>query len=78
MSVMKRAGVTLTRRLMKAPIRPTSSARPTPIMATTITPTTPNPLKFSTGDVKMNRIPSALRSDSTETVTCSTWGSSLW
>ena len=39
-------------------IRPDSSARPTPIMATRITPTPVNPRKFATGEVSMKRIPS--------------------
>ena len=59
MNVMARGGAILTRRLMNDEIRPTSSAMPTPIMATTMTPTTPKLLKLATGDVNTNRSPSA-------------------
>ena len=40
-------------------ISPDSSATPTPIIATMITPTAPNPRKFGTIEVKRNRMPSA-------------------
>ena len=69
MNVMARGGVTLTSRLMNEEIRPTSSAMPTPIMATTMTPTTPKLLKLATGDVNTNRSPSASRRLCAATVT---------
>ncbi len=40
-------------------IRPDSSASPTPIIATRITPTPVKPRKFATGEVSMKRMPSA-------------------
>ncbi len=40
-------------------IRPDSSATPTPIMATMMTPTAPKFMKFGTIDVNRNRMPSA-------------------
>ena len=39
-------------------IRPDSSARPTPIIATRITPTPVKPRKLATGEVSMKRMPS--------------------
>ena len=39
-------------------IRPDSSAKPTPIIATRITPTPVKPRKFVTGEVSMKRMPS--------------------
>lgn len=42
-----------------AAISPDSSASPTPIIATTITPTAPKPRKLPTIDVNMKRMPSA-------------------
>ena len=44
---------------MSAPISPASSASPTPSIATRMIPTTPKLLKLATGDVTMNRMPSA-------------------
>lgn len=52
-------------------IIPDSSASPTPIMATRITPTPVKPRKFATGDVNMNRMPSGDSRLRTEVV-CST------
>ena len=40
-------------------IRPDSSATPTPIMATMMTPTAPKFMKFGTIEVKRKRMPSA-------------------
>ena len=47
-------------------ISPDSSATPTPIIATRMTPTPVKPRKFATGEVSMNRMPSGasrLRTD---------------
>ncbi len=60
MKVSDHFGATLTSRRISAPIRPASSARPTPTIATRITPTTPKSVKFFTAEVKMNRMPSAV------------------
>jgi hypothetical protein len=61
MKVKIRSGATDTSLRTSVAIRPDSSARPTPIMATRITPTPVKPRKFATGDVTMNRIPSGDR-----------------
>jgi hypothetical protein len=60
MNVSEAGGAILTILRIRAPISPASSASPTPIMATMITPTAEKSLKFCTKLVKMNRIPSAL------------------
>ena len=62
MNVIRRSGDTRTSRRMSAPMSPASSASPTPSIATRMIPTTPKLLKLATGDVIMNRIPSAVRS----------------
>ena len=51
-------GAVATSLRTSAAISPDSSASPTPIIATRITPTPVNPRKFATGDVNMNRMPS--------------------
>ncbi len=54
-------GETATSLRIRAVIRPAPSATPAPSIATNVTATTPNPAKFATNDVKMNRIPSTVR-----------------
>ena len=61
---------------MSAPMSPASSASPTPSIATRMIPTTPKLLKLATGDVNMNRMPSAVRRPLTAVVSVSTWRSS--
>ena len=56
---------------MSAPMSPASSATPTPIIATKMTPTTPKPAKLATNDVKMKRMPSAVSRLSTAVVSVS-------
>lgn len=57
MKVSAERGATFTSFRISAPIRPDSSATPTPSMATKITATTLNPAKLSTSDVKRKRMP---------------------
>ena len=64
-------GATATSLRTSVAISPDSSARPTPIIATRITPTPVKPRKFAIGEVSMKRMPSGdsrLRTD----VVCST------
>ena len=56
--VIAQAGATLTSFRISAPIRPASSATPTPIMATRITATTLKLEKLLTREVNRNRMPS--------------------
>ena len=56
--VIAQAGATLTSFRISAPIRPDSSATPTPIMATRITATTLKLEKLLTREVNRNRMPS--------------------
>lgn len=58
MKVRLPGGATRTSLRIRAPIRPASSARPTPTIATRITATTPKLVKLVVADVKMNLMPS--------------------
>jgi len=60
MKVSAHFGATATSLRIRAPINPACSARPTPIIATRMTPTTPKLVKFDTAEVKMNLMPSAV------------------
>ena len=51
-------GATSTILRTSVAISPDSSASPTPIIATMITPTAPKPRKFGTIEVNMKRMPS--------------------
>ena len=73
MNVMRRRGEVRTSSRMSAPIRPASSARPTPSIATRMMPTTPKLLKLATGEVTMNRMPSGVSRPATAVV--SVWTS---
>ena len=56
--VSAHGGATFTSFRISAPIRPASSATPTPSIATRITATTLKPEKLLTNDVKRKRTPS--------------------
>ena len=62
------AGATLTIFLISAVTSPACSARPTPIMATRITPTGPKPMKLRIIEVNRKRMPSAVSRLFTATV----------
>jgi len=71
-------GATRTTRRIRAAIRPLRSARPMPIIATTMMPTGPKLTKFGTTDVITNRMPAGASRLLTWVVACSTrcvWGS---
>ena len=55
-------------------IRPNSSATPTPIIATMITPTAPKFMKFGTIEVKIKRMPSA----ESRLLTVVVWVTTAW
>ena len=57
---------------MRPPTRPDSSATPTPIIATRITPSAVKPRKLGTNDVNMKRMPSPVSSPSTSNVSVRT------
>ena len=57
---------------MSPPTRPESSATPTPIIATRITPIAVKPRKLGTNEVNMNRMPSPVSSPCTSKVSSST------
>ena len=78
MNVIRRRGEARTSNRMSAPISPASSASPTPSIATRMIPTTPKLLKLATGDVTMNRMPSAVRRPFTAVVSVWTLRSSPW
>ena len=63
-------GATATSLRTSAAMRPDSSAMPTPIIATRITPTPVKPRKLPTGLVSMKRIPSADSKLRTAVVCC--------
>ena len=75
------AGATLTIFLISAVIRPACSARPTPIIATRITPTGPKPMKLRIIEVNRKRMPSAVSRLFTATVLETSWSvsrSKVW
>ena len=60
MNVMVLGGATRTTMRIRAPMRPASSARPTPTIATRMTPTAVKLMKLRTVEVNKKRMPSAV------------------
>jgi hypothetical protein len=74
-------GATATILRISAWIRPARSPRPTPIIATRMTPTGPKLMEFGTAEVQIKRIPSSACKLLTAVVTSSgscVWGLILW
>ena len=73
MMYVSEAGVEIATSLrISPPTRPDSSATPTPIIATRITPIAVKPRKLGTNDVNMKRMPSAVSRPLTSNVSVST------